>query len=201
MSSDSTSARALASRRNGARSRGPKTAAGRARSARNALKHGLTARRLVLLEDEDPAAFAAFQVAAQAELAPQGAFQADLVARMVTAAWRARRADRLEAALLKQFQSSRYSVGPYDREAELGLEVIRDCNGPRALDSLVRYRGAVLMELFRALGALKLLQAPAGEGQNDALPLPRLPRSKTKRTRESAARQEVDVQAARQSAA
>jgi hypothetical protein len=40
------SARALASRRNGARSRGPKFAAGRARAAGNALKHGLPARRL-----------------------------------------------------------------------------------------------------------------------------------------------------------
>ena len=46
------SARALASRRNGARSRGPTTAAGKARSARNALQHGLCA-RTVLLDDED----------------------------------------------------------------------------------------------------------------------------------------------------
>jgi hypothetical protein len=50
-------ARVLASRRNGARSRGPKTAAGRARSAGNALKHGLCARRLTLLADEDAAEF------------------------------------------------------------------------------------------------------------------------------------------------
>ena len=43
--------RALASRRNGAKSRGPKTAAGRERSSQNALKHGLRARRQVLLAD------------------------------------------------------------------------------------------------------------------------------------------------------
>jgi len=66
-------ARALASRRNGARSRGPKTAAGLARSSRNALKHGLRARRHILLADEDAAEYRAFQAAGQAELAPVGA--------------------------------------------------------------------------------------------------------------------------------
>jgi hypothetical protein len=45
-------ARAAASRQNGARSRGPKTAEGKARSAQNALKHGLCARRFVVLGDE-----------------------------------------------------------------------------------------------------------------------------------------------------
>ena len=80
MSSDSSpSARALASRRNGARSCGPRTAAGKAQVAKNALKHGLSARHLVLLDDEDASAFAAFEAAARTELAPAGEFQADLV--------------------------------------------------------------------------------------------------------------------------
>lgn len=81
-----SAARAAASRRNGAKSRGPKTAAGRARVARNAIKHGLCARRLVLLVDEDAAAFGAFEAALHEELAPEGALQADLVARIVVAA-------------------------------------------------------------------------------------------------------------------
>jgi hypothetical protein len=97
---DTASARALTSRRNGARSQGPRAAAGKARTARNALKHGLRARRLVLLDDENASEFRAFQAAARAELAPSGTLQSELVERIVTAAWRARRGDRLEAALL-----------------------------------------------------------------------------------------------------
>lgn len=49
-----TPAQQDASRRNGARSRGPKTAAGKAKSARNALRHGLRARQSVSA-DEVPA--------------------------------------------------------------------------------------------------------------------------------------------------
>ena len=45
----------------------------------------------------------------------------------------------------------------------LGTGLIRDGNGPRALETLVRYRGSVLAELFRALAALKLLQAESRE--------------------------------------
>ncbi len=91
---------ARASRQNGARSRGPRSAAGKARSARNAVTHGLRSRRLVLLDDENAAEFRAFAAALQAELAPEGRLQADLVGRIVMAAWRARRADKLEAGLL-----------------------------------------------------------------------------------------------------
>ena len=54
-----SAARAAASRRNGAKSRGPKTPEGKARSAQNALKHGLRAEKFVLLHDEDAGAFEA----------------------------------------------------------------------------------------------------------------------------------------------
>ena len=56
-----SSARAEASRKNGARSRGPKTAEGKARSARNALKHGLRAEKYVVLPEEDADEFAGLE--------------------------------------------------------------------------------------------------------------------------------------------
>jgi len=52
-------ARAEASRRNGAKSRGPKTPEGKARASRNALKHGLRAAKHLVLFAEDQATNAA----------------------------------------------------------------------------------------------------------------------------------------------
>jgi hypothetical protein len=145
-------ARAAASRRNGAKSRGPKTAEGKARSAQNALKHGLRAQCFVVLGDEDLAAFDALEAALTAELAPQGALQAVLVRRIVAATWRLERAERMEAELFAQNTSGTTSFG---------LAMIRDCNGARAFDTLLRYRGGTLAELWRALRTLKALQAEA----------------------------------------
>ena len=183
MSPDSISPRARASRREDARSRGPLTAAGRARVALNGLGHGPAARDLMLLDDEDPAAFAAFEAAARRELAPAGALQADLVRRIVSAAWRAQRADRLEAGLMGHYLPELPPLDERERQAAFGLGLIRDGNGPRALETLVRYRASVQAELFRALGALKALQS---ESPTDAAAtLPALPAPNTKRTRES----------------
>ncbi len=177
---------------------GPRTAAGKARSARNALTHGLRARGLVLLDDEDAAEFRAFARALPAELAPQGRLQADLVSRIAMAAWRARRSPptsvvgagsqaRLEAGLLATCLASARSADP-DPRAALGTELIRDSYGPRAFQPVVRYRGSVLAELFRSLAALKLLQA----GTRQRSEPPRLAgasnRAATERTRETAAK-------------
>ena len=145
-------ARAAASRKNGAKSRGPKTPEGKARSARNALKHGLCARQTVVLGDEDLAAFDALEAALMAELAPQGALQAVLARRIVAATWRLERAERIEAELFAQ------NIGG---TTSFGLAMIRDCNGARAFDTLLRYRGGTLAELWRALRTLKALQAEA----------------------------------------
>ena len=160
-------ARAAASRRNGAGSQGPRTAAGKARSARNALTHGLRSRRQVLLDDEDPAEFRAFAAALQAELMPEGRLQADLAGRIVMAAWRARRADKLEAGLLGSYLAAAGPADP-DPRVTLGTGLVQDNYGPRALATLLRYRGSVLAELFRSLAALKRLQAEARQPSGPA---------------------------------
>ena len=143
-------ARAEASRRNGAKSRGPKTPEGKSRASRNALRHGLRAAKHLVLPAEDPAAFAALEAALLEELAPEGALQAVLARQIVSAAWRLARVDRMEAELL---------IFRDRGEGDLGLAATRDANTARALPTLVRYRAAAHAELLRSLRALEALQA------------------------------------------
>ena len=93
-----SNARAEASRRNGARSRGPKTEEGKARSAQNALKHGMRAQQHLVLPDEDGAEFADLEAALVAELAPVGALQpcSRAASRSPRGVWRAPIASRVE---------------------------------------------------------------------------------------------------------
>ncbi len=65
------------------------------------------------------------------------------------AAWRlerAKRAERIEAELF-----ARKMKGVFGDERDLGLALIRDGNGVRAFDTLLRYRGAAQAELFPTL--------------------------------------------------
>ena len=104
----------------------------------------------VVLPDEDKGEFAALAAALEDELAPEGALQSMLAGRIARATWRLARAERLEVAL---FEEHRIAAGG------LGRALIRDGNGPRAFETLLRYRGAAVAELWRALGMLKALQA------------------------------------------
>jgi hypothetical protein len=131
-------------------SRGPKNPEGKARSAQNALKHGLRAQKHVVLPEEDVSEFAELEAALVAELAPVGALQTVLARRVAVAVWRLARADRIETEL---FEERRFADGG------LGLALIRDGNGTRSFETLLRYRGAAMAEFWRALKTLKALQA------------------------------------------
>jgi hypothetical protein len=142
--------RADASRRNGAKSRGPRTAEGKARSRLNAIKHGMRAAMHVVLPDENAVEFHALQEALMDELAPEGALQTVLARRVAVAAWRLARADRMEIEL---FEERRWE------NAGVGMALIRDGNGTRSFETLMRYRNAAMAEFMRALRTLKALQA------------------------------------------
>jgi hypothetical protein len=86
-----------ANRINGAKG-GPKTLQGKEISKMNALRHGLTAKKLVL-PSEDEALFNAMMEGYLEELQPQGLEETDLVREIVSGKWRQERHWVLENAL------------------------------------------------------------------------------------------------------
>ena len=121
-------AKRKANRRNARHSTGPKTPAGKARSAANACKHGLLSRAGGLVPGEDVGDFRAFEAALRADLAPAGELEALLVDRVVTSRWRLRRAVRVEMGIF----SARIYAGlesKATREARLALDPWRDMPG------------------------------------------------------------------------
>ena len=92
-------ARRAAARANGAKSHGPVTPEGKARSAMNAVTHGLTANALVLTT-ESKEKFDALLASYRDEYSPQGQTENDLVEEMTTAKWLQRRSVAMITALL-----------------------------------------------------------------------------------------------------
>lgn len=93
-----TRSQIAANRRNGAKSRGPRTEEGRAVASGNSLKHGLTAEQVVLIFGETADDFTRFHDEMHASFAPADAVEERLVEHAVLCAWRLRRAYRAEAA-------------------------------------------------------------------------------------------------------
>ena len=91
--------RSESARFNGAKSQGPKTPEGLSISSMNALDHGITARTLIL-QNEDPDKFAEMQKALFDHLQPANQVEIDLVTDIVAARWRLNRIWRYETALL-----------------------------------------------------------------------------------------------------
>jgi hypothetical protein len=89
-----------ANRLNALKSTGPTTPAGKARSAQNAVTHGLTAES-VLLPGEDADAFAEFEADYIRELRPTGRLQRTLVAEIVADSWRLGRIPMFEASAIR----------------------------------------------------------------------------------------------------
>ena len=91
-------------RANGAKSHGPKTAEGRNKSSRNALKHGLHSPSVVL-STEPRKQFDEMLDAYLHEFQPEGPVELHLVDEMVAAKWRQRRLWAIETELLEDEMS------------------------------------------------------------------------------------------------
>jgi hypothetical protein len=93
-----TQAQIEASRRNGGKSNGPKTDEGRTRSSQNAIKHGLSAHKVVVLEGESEDGWAEFHQGYIAKFQPRDTVEDHLVLEMAVNRWRLQRAWAMETS-------------------------------------------------------------------------------------------------------
>ena len=92
--------RAAAGHWNGLLAKGRKSAAGRARSAQNAIKHHFCSRNFYLLPTEDPEQFAEVSAALENTYAPQDPVEHGFVSEIIGEEWKLARLEAMEAAAL-----------------------------------------------------------------------------------------------------
>jgi len=130
---------------------GPRTAEGKARSSRNALKHGLTSTEAVLQEEaaED---FEALRQGFMDERRPVGETEETLVETMAMATWKLRRVWRMEPEV---FAALRAKV---NKDVNAGAVWMLDCMADRALEKLGRHEARFFRQLMQSEARLRLLQ-------------------------------------------
>lgn len=157
-SPEDSSPRKAANRQNAVLSTGPKTPEGRAASARNALKHGLLSRQL-LLEDESAPEFRHFHRRMMQALVPVGALEQMLAERVTAAAWRLRRFELMEARVLGRCGRDWRGSKCDPAAGFIGL-----CSNGDVFSKLSRYETGIERSMLRALHELQRLQAARSGG-------------------------------------
>ena len=135
-----------ANRKNAQHGTGPKSAAGKAKSARNALKHGMTAQQIVL-PNENPEEFQSRLAEWNNYFQPENPAKAAVIERAVSSKWKLDRISRVETERLSE--KVRHAVDQFDldrfTEAEtlgrrLVFEPCNRCEPPQAHDPIFQAR-------------------------------------------------------------
>src|SRR3954452_7663595 len=148
---------------------------GKARSARNALKHGLRSAEFGLLPDEDADAWEAHLAAVRATYRPQDPVEVHLVEAIAVAQWRELRADRVEADVMSDIRPA--FVG-----RSHGTNLVARDDARAGTTTALRYRTQAQLEVQRAGGLPRrhrqdraaglIPAAPGDEGAPDPDPGP-----------------------------
>ena len=141
--------RVVTNRANAQHSTGPKTAEGKAISSRNATKHSLTSKQIVI-PGEDPAEYDAHRADLIRDFRPANSIESELVEELAANSWRLRRAVRIETAVLAEIAAG--SPNPDNAIAKAFLE------RPKELERLVRYMTSIERAYWRVFNKLEAIQ-------------------------------------------
>jgi hypothetical protein len=168
-----------ASRNNGAKSQGPVTPEGKAKSAQNAGRHNLCTGHLVLLSNEDPREFHRLRDDYILRFQPIDGVELDLVFKMIAATWREKRITAMESSLLelemlrqKPDVDDEYSEISAPARLTLALMGTDDTRTAAAL--LFRYGSTARRAYTAAFRALRELQGDRFNRPSQSAPVPYL---------------------------
>ena len=158
-----TQAQIDATRRNGAKSNGPKTPEGKAISSGNAVRHGMTA-KAILLTNENPEAYTKLAEAYYEKFQPADDVERDLVDEMVVAKWRQRRDWSNEAALFdlemdRQTKKVDSQFVKIDHACRYAFAFRALADESKAIQLFTRYETAHRRSYYKALATLLQLRA------------------------------------------
>jgi hypothetical protein len=148
-----TSAQIDANRANAQLSTGPRSVEGKAAASRNSFKLGITAQSMII-PGEDPAELDLLTAEYEQQFQPVGPIETDLLQTVVRAVWMRRRYDRIEAAVI----TSRMAALK-DAEHPLGAVFAQDSERGDTLAKIFRRQQAAQRDWYRAIDALRALQA------------------------------------------
>jgi hypothetical protein len=173
-------AQIAANRANAQRSTGPTSEAGKAASARNALKHGLCAAKLTL-DEEDGAEFEALRADYVARYRPAGLAEARLVDRIAQLAFRRERGSTMEAAAWRGYARGGWILDKKERgrqrwhedgDPTVAARATPIMNGVTAeLLRITLYEGRMSRELQRLTAELEALQHRRSRTDYKAVPV------------------------------
>ena len=164
-----------ANRKNALLSKGPKTDLGKLNSSKNSLKHGLTAKQLVI--GENLKEFEQYRDQMIEALKPVGILQEQVVFKIIDVGFRLRRIGKIEAGIYNQeilhHEADEYKnkiaekivfkeedlVQSSDRSINLkGLAFARDCKYGSAILKLNTIEDKLMNKYYRQLDLLKMMQ-------------------------------------------
>ena len=150
-----------ANRANAKKSTGPNTPEGKARSSKNALKHGLLARDAVL-PGEDPADFDRQLTALEDWALPRNPLEHEICRQIVDAQWRMQRLSRIETAIitadinyvLRRDRAKGAAAPEPGREGDNKLLGRAMLSGTQSLVQLSRYDAHLTRRFYRSVKLL-----------------------------------------------
>ena len=148
-----------ANRANAKRSTGPTTASGKARAKMNALKHGLSA-KAVVIAGENSREFESLRAGLERDFEPTTVIERELVENLAALLWRQRRGHRFESAILQRILGD-VLYDDEDKTREIANELI----GDDILTKLARYEMNLATRIDRTINQLDRLRASRVEAE------------------------------------